>query len=1841
MASKKRSKGSDSYYGDIEEDYSPREYKPSFYGDEEEESAEKEGLLTKLEFFLEDKRNQLIVPVAIVVAIIILLVLMNPGNFSGSGAYSFTDDSGNDVAGTIQHFQDGKADKTINSKGPPLEAVMVSGDSSARVSLRIKGEPLVSPNSIIVKAEGKSTDGKIVWLVENAAVDANGRISFDLFPPEGLPPGEYDVNVLITVLNPDTNETTIITIPVHVTIKDYFSNGCLALNKSSVRESTPFGMLETDFKLKVSCDTKADLNAYVKWNSKQMGTVEVVMADKKGELMGRTLSLSPALLTNSATKSDYPAKIIFTPFVEYAGQKANFSVMFGSDQNGVGINFDVALDNLEQCVKFSKSELVIPKGEESAEITIDASACSSDSIAFYICDGDDGCTGGASEGSIDISPASFSLSPRGNSKKTIMITKGEIPGVYGLTVHANIVGYKKAFIAEKEVFVEPSDEMLKPDKFVISLLGNGTKDSIRVSNPTLAEDVHVNASICDIYANAGEALSADSNSGGSGSTDVNSSSTSKDTSTGGSGWWNNLGKEAGVGKYQASLTETLKQIDEARATAQAFSAPRNALIKKAYLDSIKAHEEALKVKDAAQSAVDAAQAAVDSFGEGTDYGKTVATVQLTLALTELTAQGAVCVVNWGLFTGGDYAVNMYVASVTAAAIAGSVCGPSAATAGTLIAIPAAGKVASSYVTAKTAYEISYFEGFLLILDSVTSMMQAVDSVMTLSEGDGKASADETLEFAKASLESANAAVESSKNAVNYAQKALEAAAIDAFYSASSDDADAKKYLEMAKGAHEETIANLEAATESLNSATDALDDLEETNEFGKSEIIDVIDGLSHITTVLYVARLSELYTAHTAIGSAQAEMVVATGTGGITVIATECLKCSGDEKCAAAYAKCLLITGVGGSDPALRTKLASISSGLTLEMVTSTLDILVTAGDVFAVFLNMMKDTGADIDGAKSAYESTISTYGDVIDVQQKAIDSLDAAIIAAGELSNDEKASSDAATYSSANFADSSYNKKRLAGLIASAVSHGYIAGAYEGGVYTTADTGTALTGTGTGLNTGNIGTSSQTNKFNSNKILLAGDSGSSDSTSAEDEAANFTEGLNKSFTQDCANRIDLGLTDYVINLVKDGKPIGVSNEGVGATWSFSDAKMFDVFEKQEVGVIFSNNGLVKNGYGTVTLNATKHIHGPLAESTDGNGADSSTSSSTEGDDSGLTVTTVKEKPKSSGNEEGGEIVKIDGQPFGPFNIPDASTETVSKKFHFKFNAAPRVEAATGLKLGSCSNGLTRGAEGKDALPNINLSWKWDGFDDSKYLDAAQMSIVLSKKLTAFDEALKSISASCPPNPSLEVLQIVKPSEYLPKDLPKCYLPLTTRLYDGKPALYYFVSGNADEFEKILNFNVKLMKDGFGTKFQQDFTKEYTTKILLSHPSFTDSDKGMAKYFRGANCYYSSEAAGFSASDRFVVPDAGEYSVRLLADLKDTGLFSSGAPSAKIIFQLYPVKPINDSFSVFYYSPFDGAVGMESSTDVIPEDGNVYDANSPGVADQNSPGTDKNGIVVVGGVSKRDGYGFGISGGNDDYFNVDNKGSIIESGSTALLNIPYRNAKSLFEINSLNSMRGKLFDYKYAYNPKGGTDANSYITFAPSFATPLIVSTHANSGEKAQLLYKPMRDSKDINSTSPGFLLLTGIGNGKCRDFSGTSAAKNYFLYPDSKFGGYYGLKFDEAVQGGDIYFKTIIYSPVSESYSIQPIQGTSLHTLQGSNANSAPLKGIGGMVFNDETNNSRIFSLEDLFDAVKQGDVCISNMGNRAMLFWNEGSLSTADASNGHSLSSREDSLSAGCIK
>ncbi|VVB75232.1 Uncharacterised protein [uncultured archaeon] len=788
-------------------------------------------------------------------------------------------------------------------------------------------------------------------------------------------------------------------------------------------------------------------------------------------------------------------------------------------------------------------------------------------------------------------------------------------------------------------------------------------------------------------------------------------------------------------------------------------------------------------------------------------------------------------------------------------------------------------------------------------------------------------------------------------------------------------------------------------------------------------------------------------------------------------------------------------------------------------------------------------------------------------------------AIEAAGWLSDAEKNSSIAAQYTDElMMLNGNFNKARMIGLVGSAIENGFVNGAFEGGVYSTAEP--------------------------SGWYFDGQDNNTLPST------ASFSD-----LKENCENIVSLTLPDYIINLPQDGKEINVSLGGVSAAWMSGTEQVYDVYNAQEMGVRFANNGLWRNGYGTVSFTVDNHVHAKPTE------------------------TTFK---------------------FGPFNVDDERKETKTYKYHFKFNSAPRTGNNFTAQNNDCSNELFRGASGKDSLPKVLLSWDWTSINpalpgrDSNislisatlgsnlskepYLDATQLTILLSKKFGSLENLLERARPSCPENPARTVFDRVRPAIYdaqtgMPitgytetdNEALYCYLPLTTRYYDGKPALYYYLEGNgltgsaqgasdservqsANDLMRLIDTNVNLMRDGYGTDFQYDFVNTFSTQILKAGPSFLDPSVGAKKYF------YSADKAYFTSPSRpdparyeraWSLPDAGKYRVRMLVDFTNSPqLFNGTVPSAKIVFELYSLAPISSNYSPFYYLPIDGTVGLTA-------------------------------------VNSRTGYGSGITGGNVFDVSRDEKVYYSNQQKFALAKATASQIIDLSLLNSVPSLAGKLFDFTYYYNTTTNSDSNSRMILTPTVATPLIAQMDANEGTRADFYYSLKRGNSDVYLRTPNLISWTGVDG--CSDLANgaiTDSINRTYASCGEKV---CSFTLPVAKSTGKTYIKGFAYSPADSVVGIAALGSGAIIEPTPTNPSTgiSPLMGIPGMRFNDKASNSIPDSLLAMFTAVSEKNACIASMGDREVVFWPEEYLFKQTPSNTDSMSVKETNAKENCVR
>jgi len=184
-------------------------------------------------------------------------------------------------------------------------------------------------------------------------------------------------------------------------------------------------------------------------------------------------------------------------------------------------------------------------------------------------------------------------------------------------------------------------------------------------------------------------------------------------------------------------------------------------------------------------------------------------------------------------------------------------------------------------------------------------------------------------------------------------------------------------------------------------------------------------------------------------------------------------------------------------------------------------------------------------------------------------------------------------------------------------------------------------------------------------------------------------------------------------------------------------------------------------------------------------------------------------------------------------------------------------------------------------------LSWEWKDIPINAcepsnpnyyYCDATQFSIMVSKRVRALENFVATNpNLPCPENVYQTQLDAeMQPfNQYLPKVgggtyraadfVPHCWLPESTKLFEGKPSLYWYVKdaldkGNSiqwtpeirklEDLETMAKFNAYLIQDGYSTDFFKDFANYYTSINFADTPSFFHLDsegRNYNQYFLGS----------------------------------------------------------------------------------------------------------------------------------------------------------------------------------------------------------------------------------------------------------------------------------------------------------------------------------------------------------------------------------------------------------
>ena len=415
------------------------------------------------------------------------------------------------------------------------------------------------------------------------------------------------------------------------------------------------------------------------------------------------------------------------------------------------------------------------------------------------------------------------------------------------------------------------------------------------------------------------------------------------------------------------------------------------------------------------------------------------------------------------------------------------------------------------------------------------------------------------------------------------------------------------------------------------------------------------------------------------------------------------------------------------------------------------------------------------------------------------------------------------------------------------------------------------------------------------------------------------------------------------------------------------------------------------------------------------------------------------------------------------------------------------------------------------------------------------------------------------------------------------CWIKQTTEPVASIPGLMYFIGANEqtqfttkirniNDLYNHINFGVYLTKDAFTEDFFRDF-KEYYSNTLFEQG--TEYEKRIVNYLTSGNFKIRKKFLGENTFE------PGLYDVWVKLNANGNFRVIDGNNTDIVIELLLIKKPSVDS--PFYSLPFDGLLGERGGRQGY---GTIYLNKSQ----DNSDVTISN-------------YGTRVY-------------TFYNSASNGVTTLKTSNTKSFESVNSGVSTRGQLAAVSVFGN-------NGELSLTSNYATPIIAKYELNDTE-GNLAFSLENPSKAV-ITRGNIAYWTGAA--KSKDYFGANAVETYNNTPDNRISrlgeNVFGFEFKEASRKGNLFLKTIIFIPVERgTYTMKSREeNTKIWTPNSDFTETVELAGISGMQFNNKS--SYIASLQDLFEGVKQGKICVSNDGSTTSFWWNPKVIETTPGS------------------
>ncbi|MBI5133474.1 MAG: hypothetical protein HZA83_02060, partial [Thaumarchaeota archaeon] len=297
---------------------------------------------------------------------------------------------------------------------------------------------------------------------------------------------------------------------------------CLNISLKKWETMTQENLTTKEFTILNNCRVEGNdipinyLKARLKWTSNPMGNVQINVIDPKtgssaSEILrdGDWITLLETL--RPSEESEYYGLISFAPSQGHLNEEAEFKVEFDAvtstdaGPKSVGasnpINAKILITTLTQCVEFepgADTGIRIGRSEDEKTFKVSTKKCGPVPVKLSFCRGDQGCKGGTSEGEIEVTP--WNPASLTEQDKEITVRRvGNVAGLYGITVDAQVPGRGWQKIATYDVIVEPKNgKYFYLDKYNFVLLGKGAKDSTILYNEMLQENVKVNTTTCEL-----------------------------------------------------------------------------------------------------------------------------------------------------------------------------------------------------------------------------------------------------------------------------------------------------------------------------------------------------------------------------------------------------------------------------------------------------------------------------------------------------------------------------------------------------------------------------------------------------------------------------------------------------------------------------------------------------------------------------------------------------------------------------------------------------------------------------------------------------------------------------------------------------------------------------------------------------------------------------------------------------------------------------------------------------------------------------------------------------------------------------------------------------------------------------------------------------------------------------------------------------------------------------------------------------------------------------------------------------------------------------------------------